>query len=267
MCLLVFCLFWIFCVAFTPEPLPHHVPPGWKRSHVAEPSGELDILIALRRDTSQWEQLLMQRADPKSTMYGQWLAKRHILELAAPQQHCVEDVRRWIGTQGTLVGHGDWMRARLSVARLSRLLSTNFYTFVHAEQGNVTRCESYTVPDFLLGCVELVAGVKQLPPASIFRKMRKTRRSHREVVGWSPTDLRNVWNVGTVRGNATNGQIQSVAEFNQGENFSPSDLTTFQRGWKIPEQSVSRVLGPNDPSNPGDNFAFGCSFFFFFFLM
>jgi tripeptidyl-peptidase-1 len=33
-----------------------------------------------------------------------------------------------------------------------------------------------------------------------------------------------------------------------GQSFSPSDLSTFQRQFGLPQQAVSKVIGPNDPS-------------------
>lgn len=255
--LVLLLLFVIICcvTAFIPEPLPHHIPHGWRRGGVANPTGLLDVHIGLRRDTSMWEHLLLERADPLSTRYGQWFDRARVVEMSRPSQSCVDDVKRWVRSDDyddddalTIVGHGDWLHARLSVGQVSKMLGTTFYTFLHTDQSPLVRCEQYTVPDSLRDCVELVEGVKRLPPRPIFRRSRRqAAHSRDEVVGWSPNDLRTVWNVGSVQGNSSNGQIQSVAEFNAGENFSPSDLTQFQRGWKIAEQKVARVLGPNDP--------------------
>jgi len=56
----------------------------------------------------------------------------------------------------------------------------------------------------------------------------------------------------------TNGQqgtnktnSQAVAQF-LGQFFDPADLTTFQQTFNLPSQAAEKVLGPNDPSNPGD---------------
>jgi len=36
-----------------------------------------------------------------------------------------------------------------------------------------------------------------------------------------------------------------------GQYFTPSDLTQFQQQNNLPSNPIEKVIGPNDPNNPG----------------
>ncbi len=176
-------------------------------------------------------------------------------DLARPNAECIVRVREWIGHHAcsvALVGHGDWLEAKqVSVAVLSNLLQTEFYVWSHPSHPRTTlvRCESYTLPSSLESCVDLVGGIKRLPPVPQRRHVVRgvSLFERKEIIGVNPAQLRSLYHVGSVVGNASNSNQQAVAEFNVGDNFSPTDLTEFQKGWKIPVIPAYKVVGPNDP--------------------
>lgn len=101
----------------------------------------------------------------------------------------------------SLAGHGDWLFAGgVRVDALSRLLQTDFHTWTHPHRRTtLIRAQRYSLPTWLRECVELVSGVKRMPPKRLTRTPVQ-RPSKNMVVGFSPQDMRTVWNVGSVVG-------------------------------------------------------------------
>jgi tripeptidyl-peptidase I len=246
----------------------------------ADGEGLIDLQIALARDTSSWAESLLRRSTPGLPTFGQKpLSRAAVAAMARPSDECVDRVRTWIqpvsasASSVRLSGHGDWLDVRAArVSEVAALLHAEFFSWAHPLSSNsLTRCASYSIPESLRSCVDLVGGVKHLPSirkrqvAPSSSKPRSTDTGPTttadvgkregicpgyswEDIGVCPQLLRKIWNVGNVTGSKGNGNVQSVAEFNAGDNYAPADLEMFQKGWGLPRQTVSKTIGPNDPS-------------------
>ena len=249
---------------FVPEPLPLATR-SWQKVRACPTAAELrldaslaqcppvDLQIALARDSSDWEAILLATSTPGSPRYGQHLSKQEVERLARPSDECVQLVKHWLqpiiadtDSVTFYAGHGDWVDVRgASAAQVGELLNTSFFSWspppwASSRVQSVTRAEAYSLPDELLGCVDMVAGVKHLEPVPPPKPIKKTNRradeprpSSRasdplqaqicpgpwfETIGVCPQLLRQVWNVpANVTGSSTNNMMQAVAEFNSGE--------------------------------------------------
>jgi len=95
--------------------------------------------------------------------------------------------------------------------------------------------------------VDFVGSMKRLPTVGPAISAMERRRGSGGLV--TPTRSRTLWNV-NVQGNSTNGQMQEVAQFLD-QYITPSDLTQFWSNFNLPSVNYT-IVGPNDPSNPGD---------------
>lgn len=273
-------MLWAVAVVFTvavgavngsrvvPEPLPH-AEHGWVKGSRAQPEARVNIGFALRHavDDSVLEAELEAVSTPGSPRYGHYLSRDEVKALAAPRPGCFARVESWVSalkdkdTTIEAAGHGDWINVNnVRVMGVEVLLEATFMEWKHplrSDQVPLLRSPAYSLPEHISDCVKLVSGMKLLPTVRK-RHVKMTSikagdnhaSSPDEIVPHvSPQTLRAVWGIpSTLAGNSTNGQVQSAAEFNVGDNIDPEDVLKYQKRYKLPSQPVARIIGPNDPT-------------------
>lgn len=155
----------------------------------------------------------------------------------------------YIGKQcNWMEGHSDWIQCTLPIHRIQSIFQCQFQNYEHSRFPGVLlpRAASYSLPKDLEGVVDMVGSLKRLPT---IRAPLKPKRATRQGSMVTPTRSRALWDV-TVQGNPSNGNKQGIAQF-LGQFMTPSDLTTFWSQFNLPSVNYS-IVGPNDPSNPGD---------------
>lgn len=92
--------------------------------------------------------MLMQRADPASPLYGQHLTADEVVDLFAPADEVVGVVKRWVVESGgvaaervSLSANRQWLQFDARVDEAEQLLQAEYYNYEHTESGvNLTAC-------------------------------------------------------------------------------------------------------------------------------
>lgn len=234
-------------VRHSPEPKPHALN-GWHRVALpVDPLLVLTVHVALTRPFGLTSALYAV-SDPAHPHYGRHWDWARVRARTAPPAARVLHVRRELAPLRCrhLSGHADWLECEGTVAELERVLQCRFRHYAHAAAPGrlLPRAPSYSLPASLRGVVDLVAGVKRLPPVAARPKLVAPALQG----SVTPQRTRALYNV-TVRGSATNGNLQEVAQF-MDQYVAPSDMAGFWALLRLPPVNVT-IHGPNDASQPG----------------
>lgn len=134
---------------------PQHLE-GWqRRERLSAPTSESDHLLPMRIGFVQSDavverahNMLMQRADPSSPLYGQHLTADEVADLFAPRDEVVDVVKRWVVESGgvaaervSLSANRQWLQFDARVDEVEQLLQAEYYNYEHVESGvNLTAC-------------------------------------------------------------------------------------------------------------------------------
>lgn len=192
-------------------------------------------------------------SDPHSPSYGQYLTWSEVGAMIAPTEESMAAVLQWLHDNGIfdteVVGTGDYVRCRLSVASAESLLRTVFVALTSDgdEQPIFRSLTEYSIPFYLEEHVDLVGGV--YGPAGLFAG--RVGMSPRSVLSSevTPAVIKDLTNSTGIIGHSTNNSV-SVAEFLDNY-YSPSDLQHFQEEYGLLEQAVAVVDGPNNSTMVG----------------
>jgi subtilase family serine protease len=153
--------------------------------------------------------------------------------------------------------NGEFIRVTTSVAKLERLLGATFVQYAAAEDSKhvIFRDLSYRVPQQLKSFVDFVSDTYVLPvPPSVARTAfhyeapSHTRQSSGNV---SPSLLNSFYHItsnSVQDARATQSLFESL-----GQSYAPSDLTSFQQSYNLPQTPIAKVIGVNQPSQCASN--------------
>ena len=138
--------------------------------------------------------------------------------------------------------HGEYIRAEASVSTWNSLLKADYQHFQHHETSQtILRTSKYTIPSELEQHVSFVGYTTELPPS----RVPKLSVSSPDVGGVSPSLLHSHYNIGTAKGSAAS----TIAVFEgDDQNYSPTDLASFQSLNMLPSQTVAKVIGGHNIS-------------------
>ncbi|KAI9060406.1 subtilisin-like protein [Trametes sanguinea] len=149
------------------------LPPGFINTGPAAADSTLNLRFALAQENpDDIVNALYTVSDPKSAMYGQYLSKAEVDNLVAPKADALDAVNSWLKTHGfeatPLSPSGDWVAFRTSVGEANKLFNANYSIFTHDATGvQVTRTMAYSLPDDLVGYVDLVHPTTSFPNPDI----------------------------------------------------------------------------------------------------
>ncbi|KAL2131343.1 hypothetical protein VTI74DRAFT_5232 [Chaetomium olivicolor] len=117
-------------------------------------------------------ELLMDISNPKSLNYGKHLSRQEVIDLFAPKNTAVEQIKRWLVASGLEEGrlsqseNKQWIQFDAAVHEVEELLLTRYHVFEHIETGvqNIA-CSKYHVPhnvshhvDYITPGIKLMSG-------------------------------------------------------------------------------------------------------------
>lgn len=237
----------------------HHngVPAQWTRLGATPRETSIALVIALKQQNLDvLEQTLLRVSDPRDAAYGRHLSHMEVQRLVAPQQESVQAVLDWLREHSVDLAHGlaispnaDFVRVVVPVSLAERMLQAEFHHFQHAASGHAVHrlAAPYTLPARLAAHVDFVGPTVRFP-----RVQRAALRLNAlPDAAVTPAMLRQLYNVGAAEGRSPDN-LQAVAQFLE-QYYSPSDLAAFFARFYQPAvgRNVSRVQGPNTPSQPG----------------
>ncbi|KAG9120917.1 hypothetical protein FRC07_003344 [Ceratobasidium sp. 392] len=146
---------------FTARHVLHRVPTGW----VTVDSAPADHLIEMRIGLKQARMdelisVLEQVSNPSHVRYGMHLSKAEVDELITPSDETANSVEEWLNGHGVQVtgrsSAGDWLYARVPVARAEQMLNTRYNVYRHTSGSHIVRSESYSLPRWMDQHVDLI---------------------------------------------------------------------------------------------------------------
>ncbi|KAL1902805.1 hypothetical protein Sste5346_000716 [Sporothrix stenoceras] len=167
---------------------PRHVE-GWQRRERLVPAA--DDLLPMRIGFTQSEtvvdkahNMLMERADPVSPLYGQHLTPEEVADLFAPADKAVEAVKRWVVESGgiaadrvSLSTNRQWLQFDARVDEAEQLLQAEYYNYEHTESGvNLTACPQYHVPAPLQKHIDYITPGVKLASHGFEERVKAVRR-------------------------------------------------------------------------------------------
>lgn len=233
------------------------IPDEWVQGERASGDAKLTLTVAVAQtNLKALEDVLFAVSEPDSPKYGQHLTRDEVDALVAPKPESVAAVLEWLQAGGveseaiTKTGNGDFVIAETTVAVAEALLGAEYFQFRHRDRHTfqlLRLASGYTLPPSVASVVDFVGPSVRFPRLQRMTVSRPTSNA----IGVTPTFLRKLYNVGDATGKAA-GNRQGVAQF-LGQYYSPSDLQSFFSQFAPAQKGANAtVVGPNQPSNPGD---------------
>eukprot|EP00929_Paragymnodinium_shiwhaense_P004107 TRINITY_DN104833_c0_g1_i1.p1 TRINITY_DN104833_c0_g1~~TRINITY_DN104833_c0_g1_i1.p1 ORF type:complete len:569 (+),score=86.57 TRINITY_DN104833_c0_g1_i1:120-1826(+) len=226
-----------------------NVPAAWK---AVAPSPK-DAVVPLRFVVKQRNLDILQTivddiSNPKSANYANYLSLEELRELTRDAE-AVATVRKFLSEFDVVDSRStineEIITVKVTVQTAETMLGAPFTQYMHENGEIIHRCDFYTLPADVAAAVEFVGHTTSLP-----------NLTHRSVI----TTV-------TAKDPAANGQATpsvisqyygitdhsckqgSFAVFETiGQSYAPSDLTAYDQRFGVPPQTVSKVIGPNNPS-------------------
>lgn len=141
------------------------VPHGWKDVGPTTVK-KVELAFFLKNPESSVAALkkeLLDRSDPQSKNYGQWLSNEAVHDMVAPEEDSIRVVVDWIRSHGAsavmATPNSDVILSTVPLVVAENMLATEFRAFHHAESDAVlTRCLGYSLPVDVAEKVALVSG-------------------------------------------------------------------------------------------------------------
>jgi len=196
----------------------------------------------------------MEVSSPASPTYGNHLSLEEIGERFA-NTGAFERVLNWLKAKA--VGRSFTIKSTINkefviltapAEELEELLSAEFYYYSHPETSvAVKRTEGFSLPSEVATSIDFVGNTVHFPSTTTLIGAYKSQAQGTV----SPSTIWSYYNVPSAPvSNA--GATQSVFEA-LGQDFSPSDLVSFQQQFNLKQTPIANVIGPNDPTQCSSN--------------
>lgn len=188
---------------------------------------------------------LYQVSDPNSPSYGKHLSFEEIGDIVGSAQSTKFVTDYLESHNATIVRttpHGEYIRARANVNVWNKMLRANYQTFTDGNGRNILRTTEYDVPTELESHISFVGYTTELPPSRVpkFEQVKEPM-----VGGVNPSLLHSFYEIGSAKGSAES----TIAVFEgDDQNYSPTDLASFQSLNMLPSQKVAKVIGGHNDS-------------------
>jgi len=199
--------------------------------------------------------LLETVSDPNSPSYGQFLSLEEVTNLFSDHKS-TKAVEKWldrhdIAYETTITG--DFIVASAKISKLENLLDAEYYHWqakVGDSEKNIRRTETFSLPKHIAKHVDFVSGTVRFPPMKslILSPINHERQAQGYIY---PALLSKVYNVDS---NSVASKLANQSVFEAlGQSYSPSDLSSFQSQYSVPNQPIAQVIGPNSPNDCSAN--------------
>ena len=212
------------------------------------------MILGLKQTNTEWlEETLLAVSDPHSPQYGHHISLEEMVHFVHAYPEGVTAVKEVLGSVGIIpeftLGEG-FAVAYIPVSVAENLFSAEFYQYQHIEDARmiVTRSKTYTLPHHLIEHVDFVAGMSDFPALNSHKKnfSGNLKGIYNDT---TPDVIDKAYNIsGYVSKNSKNSQ--AIAGFLE-QYFSPDDLKSFQTQYNIPLKPIVKVIGKNEPGDPG----------------
>ena len=221
------------------------------------PNHELSLTFAIQRTNPSWlAEKLRAVSYPDSPDYGKYMNFDEIAEYVHGRPESVRAVVDALASVGVGMERIDFTLGRdfgvvaIPVAAAETLFAAEFYEFQHSKEPDwkIVRCLSHTVPKSLTEHLEFVFGLTEFPAPT---KVEKVTGCETATAMTNPILIDSVYNLTSYQ-STNSSNSQAVGGLGTvGVNFSPDDLTYFQREYSISLNPITKIVGTNNASDPG----------------
>lgn len=226
----------------------------WRKIERVPPNEEVVVTFAIKQENRDWlEKRLRAVSYPNSPDYGNYMNFDEIAKHVHGRPESVEAVKKTLVSVGAsrskvnfTIGMG-FAVAALPVSSVETLFSSRMFRFRHEKKNTtIVRSLDFTMPPSIASHVDFVSGITGFPRNLISSKLCQRSSS---TVGVTPDSIERDYNVSGYTSSSPDNS-QAIAGF-LGQYFDPSDLKDFQKQFNIPDKPVAKVVGTNNPDDPG----------------
>jgi tripeptidyl-peptidase-1 len=233
----------------------------WQKGARASADHEHSVIIgiALNNDAAEaCPTLLDAVSNPNSPMYGQHLSFDEMKMFTNMTNFKI--VRQWLERSGVSADrvkptpNFEFIRLSSTIGELESLFGAEFYMFTSTEDSNIAipRTKSLVLPAAVRHSIDLVSNTRAFPapPSALKPWLNRVDGKRQSGGNVSPSLLSRFYGINNTQ--ASTKASQSLFEA-LSQSFTPSDLTAFQQNFNLPQYAVSKVIGPNSPSECSSN--------------
>ncbi len=180
---------------------------------------------------------------PGTPQYGHFLTPAEFGARFGADAATYEGLRSWAGQQGLSVGPRLDSRAEISLGgtagQFASLFGTHFVSFATPHGDGYTVTNTPRLPDALAGHVEGVIGLTSQGKLGLLYRRPQVHPDVGTGVngsGYAPADLKTAYDIPAQKGTKT----EVIAIFEQ-DGYKQSDLTTFEKAYKLPNVPNQQV--------------------------
>ena len=207
-----------------------------------------ETVFAVKQNQDNLLPTLYSVSDPASPSFGHHLSFAELGSLVE-SKHSTNAVTSYLQNNGaTIVSttpHGEYIRASATLKVWNKLLQAHYQTYTDGRTRTIVRTPKYEIPAELIDHVSFVGYTTELPPSKV-PKVIKTKGITKPMVGGvTPSLLHSFYEIGSAKGS----QASTIAVFEgDDQNYSPTDLASFQSLYQLPSQPVAKVIGGHNSS-------------------
>lgn len=213
---------------------------------------QVQVVLAIKQTNVEWlESTLAMVSDPDSTKYGEYLTFQEISQYVYGDPLAVTKVRTLLNSFGIepkfTIGE-TFAVADVNASIVEEMFGANLYEYQHKVHQKlfVIRSIDSVIPNSLMGHVDFVAGISDFPSTRIQPQSRPTIFPSGDV---TPQIIEKAYNIDNYTSSNPNNS-QAIASF-LGQYFNQDDLSSFQTQYGLPSNPVAKIVGTNNPSDPG----------------
>ncbi len=217
--------------------------------HAAASNDTLQLSVALNlRNRSALNQLLADQNDPQSPEYHQYITPQEFADRFGADQATIDATVAYLQSQGlqmqSISPNHLFIDASGSVANAQRAFNVNIADYALGTRTVYAPMNAPSVPASMAGMILNVGGLDdatQYHPLGLNQAKRSAIAHAGPGGGFTPNDLRTVYDANSLISNGGDGTGQTVAIFEL-DGYNPSDINTYLSNYNLGAPNYSNVL-------------------------
>ena len=230
------------------------IPNNWEYTSLKNYNDKIHYFILLKQENVDiLEKELIDRSNPKSNNYGNWLSKNEIDSIVFTKRNNMNVVKRWLVNNNNYncYENVDSLYCSSYIKNVETLFNTKMKMYRNNKTNKIIysgREYGYSIPSYLNGIIDLVLGIVDFPEN---RNELKLKPSLEDNINYTaPITIRKLYNMSKYHFN--NVSSQAVAEF-QGDNcFNLDNLNGFTKDNNLEKVNIEskNIWGDCNTSSP-----------------
>lgn len=228
----------------------------YKSTQETSKQKQLQLSISLNlRNRAGLDALIAAQNDPKSPSYHHYLTPQQFTADFGPTQATVESVVSYLKGQGltitSVAPNNMLVNAAGSVATVEKAFGVTLNDYQVNGRVVYAPTSDPTIPDALSTTILNIEGLDNLVRYHHATLTQQSRPATGPGKGYTPTELRNAYDVNALMSNGGTGAGQTTALFEL-DGYNPSDISTYLDYYHLGSPKYSNVLVDDATNTPGD---------------